>query len=533
VNRDFDSLRQGPFDLLVIGGGIYGAWIAYDAALRGLHVALVERTDWAAGTSSASTKLIHGGLRYLEQLHLGLVRRALSERRRLHMLAPHRVHPLRFVVPIYRGDRVGPLRLEAGLWLYDRLAGPDQPVPPHRSFGRAELLAHMPFLAPDGLKAGFAYGDCGTDDARLTLEVVAGALNTGAICVNGADVVELIREGDRTAGAVVLDRETGGSADVRATMTVNAAGPWGERLKGLPPEAAGLTRLVKGVHLVLPPMPTDDALLMTARRDGRVFFAIPWYGNTLLGTTDDDYQGDPGSVAVEAADEEYLLSAAHRFLGGLGWTEADVRGRFAGVRTLRKGKDARPSDVTREWSLEALDPGLLMPIGGKLTAARAEASLTVQEAMNRMDRPPGTCPTKRRAFPWRPVELFDHWREEAAARGHTLGLDPETAALTPARFGTSLARLHGLLQEDVTLARRIVADAPFCMGEALHAVRFEMAGSLADVLRRRIPLAILRPLQRPTLEAVAALIGPELGWNSARREAEVQTFLEHGPGPRP
>jgi len=533
VIRDFDRLGERPFDLLVVGGGIYGAWIAYDAALRGLDVALVERADWAAGTSSASTKLVHGGLRYLEHLQLGLVRRSLSERRRLATLGPHRVYPLRFVVPVYRGDRVGPLRLEAGLWLYDRLAGPHQPVPPHERFGRSELLAGHGFLRAEGLKAGFAYGDCGTDDARLTLEVVAGALEAGAACVNRAEVVDLIRERGRVAGAAVLDRETGRSAEVRAAVTVNAAGPWGERLKGLGSAAAGMTRLVKGVHLVLPPMPTEDALLLTARQDGRVFFAIPWYGRTLLGTTDADYDGDPDAVAVEDADVAYLLEAAHQALGGLGWTESDVLGRFAGVRTLRKGAEARPSDVTREWSLEAPEPGLLMPVGGKLTSARTEASLTVQQAMGMMDRPPGTCPTKRRALPWRPVDAFPHWRDEVAARGRTLGLDPETAALCAGRYGTTVAALHGLIQAEPALAERIVPACPFSRAEVVHAARFEMARTLADVLRRRVPLAILHPLEKDTVERAADLVAPVLGWDADRRAAEVRTFGDHGPGPRP
>jgi glycerol-3-phosphate dehydrogenase len=528
VKRDFDGLSGGPFDLLVVGGGIYGAWIAYDAALRGLSVALVERTDWAAGTSSASSKLIHGGLRYLEHLHLGLVRRSLAERRRLAHLAPHRVHPLRFLVPVYRGDRVGPLRLEAGLWLYDRLAGTGQPVAPHDSLRRGALLDRYGFLAAPDLKAGFSYGDCGTDDARFTLEIVAGALGAGAACVNRAEVVALIRENGRTAGAQVLDRETGATVEVRAAVTVNAAGPWAGRLRGLDPAASGLTRLVKGVHLVMPPLPTSEALLLTARRDGRVFFAIPWYGATVLGTTDSDFTGRPGDVAVERDDVEYLLTEAGRTLAGMGWTESDIRGRFAGVRALHNGHQARPTDVTREWSLEAPDPGLLMPVGGKFTSARAEASLTVQRAMETMDRRPGPCPTKRRPFPWRPEGPFEAWREEAAAEGEAHGLDRETAALCACRYGASVGGLHELLAETPDLARRLVPELPFCRGEVVHAARAEMARDLTDALRRRIPLVLLSPPERAVAGEAAALLGAELGWSPERREKEVDRFLTPG-----
>ncbi len=527
MTRDFDRLDGEAFDLLVIGGGIYGAWIAYDATLRGLRVALVERDDWASGTSSASSKLIHGGLRYLEHLKIGLVRRSLHERRRLATLAPHRVRPLRFVVPAYRGDRVGPLRLEAGLWLYDRLAGPHQPVAPHEAYGRSQLLDAYGFLAPDGLKAGFSYGDCGTDDARFTLEVVAGALKAGAACVNGAEVVALVHENGAVAGAEVLDRETGRTANVRAKVTVNAAGPWGTRLKGLTPAARDLTRLVKGVHLLLPALPTDDALLLAAKRDGRVFFAIPWYGRTLLGTTDADFPGDPDDVGVAPADVEYLLTEASRALKPVGWTESAIRGGFAGVRALRSERDARPADVTREWTLENPEPGLLMPVGGKFTSARAEASITVQAAMARLDRSPGQCPTKRRAFPWRPVTDFAHFQEETAAQGAALGLDAETGAACAARYGTTVERLLDVVRERPDLARRIVPELPFCAAEVVHAVRSEMARTLTAVLRRRTPLVLLHPLDRDTVAACADLAGKELGWSSERREQEIAAVLAH------
>jgi glycerol-3-phosphate dehydrogenase len=530
--RDFGRLDDGPFDLLVIGGGIYGAWIAYDAALRGLRVALVERDDWASGTSSASSKLIHGGLRYLEHLKVGLVRRSLEERRRLATLAPHRVRPLRFVVPAYRGDRVGPLRLEAGLWLYDRLAGPHQPVPPHKSFGRTALLDAYGFLAPDGLKAGFSYGDCGTDDARFTLEVVAGALAAGSVCVNGAEVVDLVREGGAVAGAVVLDRESGRTVDIRARVTVNAAGPWGARIKGLAPAARDLVRLVKGVHLLLPPLPTDDALLLAARRDGRIFFAIPWYGRTLLGTTDSDFPGDPDDVDVAPGDMEYLLTEAARALKPMGWTESSVAGGFAGVRALRSEREARPADVTREWTLEAPEPGLLMPVGGKFTSARAEASLTVQAAMARMGRAPGQCPTKRRAFPWRPVTDFAHFQDETIARGGPLALDPETAGACATRYGTTVESLLGIVEKRPELARRIVPDLPFCAAEVVHAVRSEMARTLPAVLRRRIPIVLLYPLDRETVAACADLVGDELAWKPGRRAREVEAVLAHVRIPR-
>ncbi len=533
MKRSFDRLAGGAFDLLVIGGGVYGAWIAPDASLRGLKVALVERRDWGSGTSQSSSKLIHGGLRYLEYFKLGLVRRALAERRRLVSLAPHRVYPLKFVIPMYQGDRVGRLKMEAGLWLYDRLAGSDQPVAPHARLSRAETLERYGFLTPNGLKCGFSYGDCGTDDARFVLELVAGAQNAGALCVNHAEVTELLIERGQAVGAMVRDRSDGGTVPVRATLTVNAAGPWGPRLKGMPAETQSVCRLVKGVHLILPPLPTDDAFLLTAHSDGRVFFVIPWYGNTLLGTTDDDYTGDPAQVAVNEDDIAYLLTEANRALAGAHWTRDDVLGSYAGVRTLRDGGEDSATDVTREWSLVEPMPGMVMPVGGKFTSSRAEAGITVDRAMALLERPVGTCPTKRRGLAWRPEGDFADWFRRAFQAGEDLGLDAEVARFLAMRHGNRVESVHGLIAHDPELGKRVVPNAPFCLAEVVHAAQSEMVQTLDDILRRRLPVAIMATLDREVATTVADLAGPVLGWDDARKKREIDTLLErYGNRPR-
>ncbi len=372
---------SGTFDVLVVGGGIYGAWTALEAALRGLRVALVERGEWASGTSRASSKLIHGGLRYLEHGDVALVRKALRERTRLLRLAPHRVHPLRFVVPVTRGGRLNRPMLHAGLWLYDLLAGELAGVERHAAWRRRELLQAAPFLSTE-VVAGFTYGDAGTDDAALVRDIVAAAQRAGAVCCAHTPVTALERRGGRVVGATLAS-----GAVVHARSTVVAAGPWAFALAGLDPQR--VARFTKGVHIVLPPLPlggpftvADTAFLLTAPQDGRVFFLIPWQGGTMVGTTDTDWTGNPDDIRVEQADVDYLLAAVAATCPGLRWTTADVRDAWVGLRTLRRG-DARAaargssargsSALSREWELLRPEPGLLLPLGGKLTSARVEA----------------------------------------------------------------------------------------------------------------------------------------------------------------
>ncbi len=366
-------------EVIIVGGGIYGAWTALEAALRGMRVVLCERHTWASGTSSASSKLIHGGLRYLEHGDIGLVRKALLERSRLLRLAPHRVRPLRFVVPVTRHGRLTRAQLYAGLWLYDTLAGNLTGVERHAPWTPAELLAAAPFLPAADLLGGFTYGDAGTDDAALTRDVVAAAQAAGAVCCEYLPVRDLVREHATVVGVRLTDGHV-----LRAPTTVLTTGPWAFALAGLDPHAAA--RFTKGVHLVLPALPVggslpvnDSAFLLTSPRDGRVFFLIPWQGGTMVGTTDTDFSGAPDSVRVEADDVRYLLEAVAATCPGLGWRECDIRSSWVGLRTLQPG-GASASALTREWELRRPEPGLLLPVGGKLTSARVEA-VTIVDAL--------------------------------------------------------------------------------------------------------------------------------------------------------
>jgi len=525
LHRAFDALTD-RYDLLVIGGGIYGAWTAYDAALRGLSVALVEADDWASGTSSASSKLIHGGLRYLEYGHVGLVRTALAERSRLLRLGPHRVRMLRFLLPVWQDSRTRPWKFSAGLTLYDLLAGVGT-KDRHRRLTAAALQQACPFLQGAGLNAGFSYDDAGEDDARYCLEIVAGAVRAGATAINHCRMLHLLGDA-RAEGAVVRDELSGAERTVRAGTTVLATGPWLRDISQATNVALPV-RLTKGVHLVMPPLPAaaqEHALLLTTRADQRVYFLIPWYGATLLGTTDTDWQGDPATVAVEPADVDYLLHDISLRCPGLGWRRRDIRGAFAGLRTLQEQPGKSASAVTREWTLTEPRPGLVVPVGGKLTSARADAALIVDRVCAILTRHTHGA-TATRPLPWAP--RLATWLTDGVAAGMELGLDRELATTQVRRYGTTLPSVHALLASDPALRARIHPQVPMALGETVHAVRHEMAVTLQDVLRRRVPAGILAALDVWQVRAVTALIGPYLGWDAARSDSEAQRYwqLQH------
>ena len=489
LRRDVAALRARRFDLLVIGGGIYGAWTAYDAAARGLSVALVEKDDWGAGTSSASSKLIHGGLRYLEHYDFALVRHALAERRVLARLAPHLVRPLRFVVPVHRRARVGMFMLGAGLTLYDLMSGRGQPVARHQRFDAARLAARLPFVRREDLRGGYSYGDCQEDDARMTLAVVAAAQAAGAVCANRVTATALV-DGDtgRVSGARLLDGESGDRFALEAGVVVAAAGPWSRQLLA---ERAPRMKLVKGVHLVLPGIAgCDEAFLLTAPQDGRAFFVIPWYGRTLVGTTELEV-ADPGQITVTPAEERYLLDAVAALLPGLRWTGADVIARFAGARTLQAGAAASLAAVTREFELLEPRPGLLLPLGGKYTTARVDSAEVVDRVLALLGRPPVPTATGRKPLPGAPDGPFEPWLAEVRKQLLALGLDGEAAHCLAQRHGTGVARVLDLIAENPAWRERLHPQAPFLVAEAVLAVRDEMARSVDDVLRRRMPLRLL------------------------------------------
>lgn len=517
MKRDFAGLTGTHFDLLVCGGGIYGAWTAYDAALRGLKVALVEQGDWASATSSASSKLIHGGLRYLESFDFSLVKKALAERSMLLKTAPHRVWPLRFGIPVYVDSRNSRLKLQAGLTLYDLLACNLSANMKHRYFNVADFPRRFSALSQAGLQGGFTYMDAQTDDSRLVLELVAGAMAAGAVCVNYFKLIALNETNGIVTGATVQDGLGGKVQHVQARQVVNTTGQWLAAAEVSRPWC----RLSKGIHLILPAKLGDEALLLTAQSDGRVFFMLPWYGLTLVGTTDADYYGDLDNVKVEHAELDYLLREVNHYLHTQ-WTENDVLGSYAGVRVMQHSEDATPSAVSRDWALKATGNGVLYSVGGKLTSAREDAAVMV-DVVCRALGVAVACQTKCRAFPWAP-DNFSVWVEVVTARARSLGIDAESCKWLLRRQGTRVNEILCEVERDPALAQRIYAKLPFIYADLLFCARHEMVVHLEDLIRRRLPLSILTKLDGSELRQIAEVVAETLGWDEARVNQELATI---------
>ena len=469
-----------PFDLLVVGGGIQGAAVARDAALRGLRVLLLERGDLASGTSSRSSKLIHGGIRYLETGQFGLVREALRERATLLRLAPEFVRPLPFLIPHYRGEGRPRFAVRAGLEIYALFAG-HHPLAEHRAMDAAEALALEPELRPEGLMGASLYWDAQMDDALLCVAVALDADRAGASLRTYSEVVGIAASG--SAWRVrYRDVETGEEGTEEARCVVNAAGPWAEEVRAMAGASrrAGLRR-TRGTHVVLPGQTRGRALLLTARRDGRVFFVLPWGDYSLVGTTDVDDDTPPERIAPSAADIRYLLEEAARALRG---TAARPLRAFAGLRSLAQGSAIRPWANSREHRI--LQEGTMLTlIGGKYTTHRSLAERVVDRVTRLAGTRAGSCTTAGSALP-----------------GRAIGIEK-----LKARFQAT-ARLEGSLE---------ISEA-----EVAYAVLHERARHVEDVLQRRTRLWLSADAMRRAAGQVAAWMAPHMAWDDAARTRETE-----------
>jgi glycerol-3-phosphate dehydrogenase len=586
IGRDeaLAALAGNEFDVLVIGGGITGAGVALDAASRGYSVGLLERTDFAAGTSSRSSKLVHGGLRYLQNFDLGLVREALLERQLLVALAPHLVRPLPLVVPAFEGARPDRL-MGVGLNLYDVMSvdrsrvrgrrgrrarseraaaqgaaladgeGPaargEQAWSPerHRTIGKEEVLELVPALAAREPTSGYLFYDCQTDDARLVLTVLGEAERFGAVCANRVGAVGLIELDGRACGVRALDVESGDTFEIHAGSIVNATGVWADELR--PHELhdeAELPRIrpSRGTHVTLSheDIPLVGGAIVPAG-EGRSIFALPWLGRTLVGTTDNDYEGPLEHVRPAAEDVEYLLEAVNAFFATDLGVE-NLTGAYAGVRPLISTGDPKKSvDISRKAELYETSSGMITITGGKLTTWRRMAKLAVDRLVEREAR---EAPCRTHEIPLgQAISVADLPRVE--------GVPEESYAALAARYGYAAHEVLALASERGELAQPIVAGRPDLLAEVTLAARREQARSIGDVLLRRTRLGLLAarelsagagsasadgsaaagrsaPAEEfPVSEGgpparVAAVLARELGWGPQRVEEELVRFAQ-------
>lgn len=519
-------MAEESFDVLVVGGGITGAGVALDAAARGLRTALVEKDDFASGTSSRSSKLIHGGLRYLQQRELRLVYEALAERQRLLGNAPHLVSPLPFLIPLFGSHGVVNASLarlySVALWQYD-LTGGLRIGKRHRRVTREEVLGYLPTLDVERLVAGFLYWDARADDARLTLTVARTAVvNHGAVAANYAPVASLLTASGRVAGARLED-----GTEIRAEVVVNATGVWSDLVRGMDegPSALGTIRPAKGIHLTFPArrLPVTAAAVLPVPGDRRSIFLVPWGEFTYAGTTDTDYVGPLDDPQCTPADVDYVLAAVNSAVTSQ-LTPADVVASWAGLRPLvSSAQSTRTADLSRRHRVTLSEQGLVTITGGKLTTYRRMSSDTMDLVVEHLGRGARRCPTKHLALLGAPGS--DALQLPAAAP--RLGVDGPTLAHLAGRYGTEARTVIAMTEADPELAHPLVAGLPYLRAEAVYAARYEMAWTLEDVLARRTrALFLSRDASAAGASSVARLIAPELGWSVARANEETASYCD-------
>jgi glycerol-3-phosphate dehydrogenase len=524
----FEALEREPLDVLIIGGGIVGTGIARDLALRGLKIGLVEQHDLGSGTSSRPTRLIHGGLRYLEMFDFGLVRTDMREREVLLRLAPHLVHPLRFLIPMYGRGVLYRAKLQAGMQLYDALSF-DKSLPARQWLNKRQVRRAEPGLNPDDLQGAWQFYDGQVAlIERLVIENALDAASEGGLVLTYAEATRFVRDpSGAVVGALVRDTLGGRELEIRARLTINATGPWLDlTTSSLRHGRRPLLRLTKGVHLVTPPA-SRHAHVLFAERDGRLFFVIPWLGYSLVGTTDTDYRGDPANAAATEEDVEYLVEEAKR---------AFPEGRFdeiyytwAGVRALVRVEHVNEGKVSRKHALHDHArrdgvAGIVSVVGGKITGYRAIAEEVGDLVAGRFGHA-ATSATQQRPLPGGHLEALDRYVEDTLwPRAKALGLDHKQAEHVGAVYGSLAPSVLDLAERDRRAAQRVCPHQPTIVAQFERAVQDEWALSMADVLLRRTPLGLQACQALDCLDQVAEHCSRLLDWSHAERDRQIAAY---------
>ena len=527
---------DSEFDVIIIGAGINGGGIARDAAMRGLKVLLVDKGDIGGGTSAWSTRLIHGGLRYLEHGELRLVRESLRERETLMHIAPHLVRPLPILVPIYENARRGFQMIRLGMFVYDVLSW-GKSLPRHHMLLRQEVVAEIPAISRQGLEGAAVYYDAQVEFAeRLVLENVLSAIEHGARVLTYTKVTELITRDDRVAGVVFKDQLTGEVQNAEAKVIVNAAGPWIDQVIG---NDSGPSRLIggtKGSHIVLPAFPgaPKKAIYVEAAQDGRPFFIIPWNQKYLIGTTDIRYDGDPDLAKITDEEIDYLLTETNRVLPGANLERQHILFSYSGVRPLPFTAGKREAAITRRHFIRQAPrlKNLFSVVGGKLTTYRSLSEETVNLIERRLGLRPHTCLTAKEPLPGFSFDNFEAWLSELK---QLASQDPRLALRLDNLYGARATRITELSKDDPTLAERFDRETGAIAAEVVYAFKHELARTLADCLLRRTMVGLNSRCGLNALEAAAEVGRQHLGWNDERIEREITDYRNevkrYLPGP--
>ncbi|SIR80714.1 glycerol-3-phosphate dehydrogenase [Williamsia sterculiae] len=517
-------LGDETFDIVVIGGGVVGVGSALDAATRGLRVALVEARDIASGTSSRSSKMFHGGLRYLEQLEFGLVREALRERElSLSVLAPHLVKPLPFLYPLTHRYWERPY-VAAGIFLYDTMGGAKS-VPGQQHVTRSGALRAAPALKRTALIGGIRYHDTVVDDARHTLTVARTAANYGAVVRSSTQVTGFLREADRVSGVRVLDTESGETTEVRAHCVINAAGVWTDEVQALSKTRGQFrVRASKGVHIVVPRDRIVSETAIILRTSSSVLFVIPWETHWIIGTTDTDWNLDLAHPAATRADIDYILDRVNEVLVSP-ITHEDIEGVYAGLRPLLAGESEATSKLSREHAVAEVAPGLVSIAGGKYTTYRVMAADAVDATTDFI--PTRVAPSITERVPLVGADGYFALINQCEHLGERYGLHPYRIRRLLNRYGSLIDDVLGHAADDPSLLRPLAAAPQYLRVEVVYAALNEAALHVEDILARRTRISIEYPDRGMNcVQEVADLVAPLLGWRPEQAEFEVRTYRE-------
>ncbi len=530
MRRNLDQLSKNQFDIIVIGGGIVGAGIAREARLRGLSVALFEKGDFASGTSSRTSGLIHGGIRYLEQGAFGLVREAVRERYQLFHLAPHLVTLLPFLLPIYRGSRWGKLKIKIGMMLYDFLAG-NQSLGQHLFLSPERVKQLEPALSDSGLLGAARFFDCQMDDARLCLAVLLSAQKRGAEIFNYTEVIELLVKEGKACGVKVKELASEKESAIYARVVINAAGAWADtvcRLPGAAPIGDSApqpkVRPTKGIHIVLPKLTERHAIVLASQKEGRVFFVLPWRDHALIGTTDTDYSGDPDCVRSNQEEIASLVTDTLPYFPSV--ASKNVLASFAGLRPLIYNQDKSPTDRSREEKIEWTAEKMLVILGGKFTLFRKMAIRVIDAVIK--ENP--SLATLKRPDPEPPIHggemssLNEFTRQEVGRKNLLVGQEIITRLIET--YGTHYEEVIDCARENPGLLKPLTPLGYPLPAEVLYAIQNEHAVHLSDFMLRRTRLAH-GPYRtsEPLIQAIATIMGRELGWSQEEMQKECDAYL--------